>query len=376
MSKKKKKVNRNINKDVNIRNENDNKDVIKKLIKVFLISRVVLVIFMIIGEFILSKNDVTEYRHVFDLFDNEHYLNIANGGYMYKYQLAFFPLTSLLIKCLGKVGFLIFNQILTFFSGYLLYLIASKFYKNDNSDYVSILYFISPISVFTCMFYSEGLFLFLTIFAFYLYKSKKNYLLLGIVLGLSVMTRSFGSLLFFTIFIFMFIEWISKKETFKNILITYIPATIISCLYPLYLYDKTGNLLYFVTVQYEEWSRISTNIFTILFDSAKYIFNHDFILSYIEFFVIFGLIIYIFWYIFKNRKIKENYDIYVYTILSLIMICSTIRANSDALASFYRYIFGCFPVYFMFKKNYFTFSLILLISTFFSIFFLLGIYFY
>ena len=62
---------------------------------------------------------------------------------------------------------------------------------------------------------------------------------------------------------------------FKNILITYIPATIISCIYPIYLYFKTGNPLYFVDVQFEYWGKIATNIFTVFFKAGKIIFNDD-----------------------------------------------------------------------------------------------------
>ena len=342
----------------------------------FLITRIVLVIFLIVSEIFLSNFDISIYKHVFDLYDNEHYLNIANNGYMYMHEFAFFPLTPLLIRYLGKIGFLVLNQICVFFSGYILYLLSKNIYEKEDYYWVTFLFFISPISVFTCMFYSEALFIFLTLLAFYLYKCKKKYFFLGIVVGLSVLNRSLGSMLFFTIFIFMFIDFIKKREKFRNILITYIPATIISCLYPIYLYIRTGDLLYFMTVQYEYWWRVSTNIFTILFDAFKYTFNGPSVANVLDCFFVFGLIFYIFYYIFKHRKEKKYYEIYLYIIFSIIAICSTIRNNGFAVASFYRYLFGCFPIYFMFKKNYITYSLMLLYSFFVTILFLLGIYFF
>ena len=354
----------------------EDKEYFNKIFKIFLVTRIVLVIFLVLSEVVLSNSDISKYKHVFELFDNEHYLNIAKYGYKKEFQYAFFPLTPLLIRYFGKFVFLIVNQVCVFLSGYLLYLITSKFYKNEKNYYPALFYFISPIAIFTVMFYSEALFIFFTLLAYYLYKSKKSYLALGITLGLSVLTRSLGSMLFFAIFIFMFIDFIKKRENFKNILITYVPATIISCLYPIFLYIRTGDLLYFSTVQYEYWARISTNIFRIIFDVAKVTFGNGFSIHVIDFFIVFGLMAYIFWYIFKHRKNKEYYDIFVYMIFSLIAICSTIRCKSDAIASFYRYIFGCFPIYFMLKKNYLTFIFMILLSVFITYLFLLGFYFF
>ena len=373
--KKKSKKNNNIIKK-NIIKEESKKDVLKNILKIFLITRIVLVIFLVLSEIFLSNFDISIYKHVFDLFDNEHYLNIANNGYTSMHEFAFFPLTPLLIRYLGKIGFLILNQVCVFFSGYIFYLISKNIYEKDDYYWVTILYFISPISIFTCMFYSEALFVFLTILAFYLYKNKKHYFTLGIVLGLSVLNRSLGSMLFFTIFIFMFINFIKKKEKFKNILLTYVPATIISCLYPIYLYIRTGDFLYFVTVQYEYWWRVSTNIFTILFDAFKYIFKVPGFSTVLDYFIVFGLIFYVFYYIIKHRKEKQYYEIFLYIIFSIISICSTIRYNGFAIASFYRYLFGCFPIYFMVKKNLKNFTLMLLYTFFVTILFLLGVYFF
>ena len=249
-------------------------------------------------------------------------------------------------------------------------------YNDEECLWVVFLFFISPISIFTCMFYTVGLFLFLTIFAFYLYKCKKNYLILGITLGLSVMTRSLGSMLFFSIFIFMFIDVIKKKERFSNILITYIPATIISCLYPIYLYMETGDLLYFTEVQFLYWNRVSTNIFMILIDSFRYLnmnFNFLYGLNYV---LTAGLVIYIIYVIIKNWCDKKYYEIYLYMIFSLIAICSTIRHTGDAVTSYYRYIFGCFPIYFMILPKQKNLFVILFLTIFITMGFLMGVYFY
>lgn len=351
-------------------------DDIKYIFKLYIITRIILLILMVVAEFLLKYKFDSQYHHVFELFDNEHYLNIANNGYISMFELAFFPLTPLLIRYLGKVGFIILNQVCVILSSCILYLISDRILKKDDKYFATLLFLVSPISVFTGMFYSESLFIFLTLTAYYLYKTKKNYFVLGVVLGLSVLTRSLGSMLFFTIFIFMFIKFVKKKEKFKNILITYIPATIISCIYPIYLYVRTGDFLYFITVQYEYWGRVSSNIFKILVETAQIIFNNNLFLHYIDYFILLGLLIYIIVNIVKNKNEKDYYDLYLYLILSIVSICSTRRTGADALASYYRYICGCFSLYLLGKKSYIIFSLIVFISMFTAVYFLLGIYFY
>jgi len=348
----------------------------KKLFIYYLITRICLVAIMFLAEFIISNTDNSEYNDVMILFDNIHYLNIAKYGYAIEYLYAFFPLTPLLIRYLGKVGFILLNQVLVFGSSYLLYLIAKEVFKKENPFYPALLFLISPIAVFTCMFYSEALFIFLTILAFYLYKTKKSYLGLGIALGLSVCTRSLGSMLFFAIFIFMFIDFIKKKEKFKNLLITYIPATIISCLYPIFLYIKTGNPLYFVDVQFEFWGKISTNIFTIIFDVAKILSNEFYFIGFLDCLLVLGLFIYIISYIVKHRKDKDYWELFTYIIFTLIAISSTIKKDSSTVASFYRYIFCCFPLYFMIKEKSINTFILIAVTGFVSFMFLLGFHFY
>ena len=348
----------------------------KKVFNYFLFTRICLAVLLFFAEIILSKTDYSTFDDVFNLFDNIHYLNISKYGYVYADQFAFFPLTPLLIRCLGKFGFILLNQLLVFATGYLLYLISKEVYVKENPFYATLLYFVSPIAVFTCMFYSEALFMFLTVLSFYLYKSKKSYLGLGLSLGLSVATRSVGSMLFFSLFIFMFIDFIKKKEKFKNILITYIPATIISCLYPIYLYIRTGNPLYFVNVQFEYWGKISTNILTLFIDAGKILFNNFNIICFIDYLLVLFLFIYIIVYIIKNRNNKNYWELFVYVIFTLIAISSTIKKDESTVASFYRYIFCAFPLYFMIKEKNLHTCLLIAITGFVSFCFLLGIYFY
>ena len=376
----KKKNSKNKRKFLNKQNVHTKSQVVinpyKKIFFYFLFTRICLLVLLFFAEFILSKTDYSVYDDVLILFDNLHYLNIAKYGYIYAEQFAFFPLTPLLIRFLGKTGFIILNQILVYVTGYLFYLISKDVFKKENPFYVTLLYFISPIAVFTCMFYSEALFMFLTVLSFYLYKTKKSYLGFGIALGLSVSARSAGSMLFFALFIFMFIDFVKKKEKFKNILLVYIPATIISCLYPIYLYMRTGNPLYFVDVQFEYWGKIGTNIIMLFFDAGKILFSNFYMIYILDYLLVLFLFGYIIWYIFKYRKNKNYWEMFIYIIFTLFAISSNIKKSESGVVSFYRYIFCCFPVYFMIKDKIVNTLLLIAITGFVSFCFLLGIYFY
>ena len=172
------------------------------------------------------------------------------------------------------------------------------------------------------------------------------------------------------------IDVFKKKENIKNVFITYIPATIISCIYPIYLYLKTGKLFSFVEVEYTYWGRIKTNLFRIWYDAIIHLI-HDFdILYLLEYIIIAFLIGYLIYLIMKNIKNKNYYDLYTYMIFTILIICSSIRNNGESFASFYRYLFGCFPIYFILPKSKYTTVLINDFSFLVAIFFLQNIYFY
>lgn len=350
------------------------KEVLKKILKYYIITRLILVVFLIVFKFILPYSSL-EYKNIFMLFDNEYYLEIAKNGYSSNHLYAFFPLVPLLIRYLGRIGFILLNQVLTILSSYIIYIIDKDIFKNKDNYKVVLLWLISPISIFTMMFYTEGLFVFLTLLAYLLYKKKKNYLLLGIIIGLSVLTRSLGSMLFLMIVISMIINIFKKKEKIINLFITYIPATIISCIYPIYLYFKKGNFLYFINAQ-SYWDKISSNIFTVFIEAFKLIEWHSRYICILNYFFTLILFIYIIYIVIKNRKETKYYEIFLYMILTLVAISFSIKGNYDALASYYRYIFGCFSIYFMIsRKNSFIITMCYITVTITTLF-LTGCYFY
>ena len=89
-SKKNKKKERRINKREEIF---ENKLELKKILKWFLLSRVLLIVFLLI------KGDLS----ILELYDSEHYLTMAKNGYVTDNLYAFFPLYPLVIKVISFI---------------------------------------------------------------------------------------------------------------------------------------------------------------------------------------------------------------------------------------------------------------------------------
>ena len=350
------------------------KEVIKEILKYYLITRVFLITLLIVDNFLL-KIKFPNIESVFYLWDGEHYLNIANNGYISDYLYAFFPTIPLLIRYLGKIGFLLLNQICVILTSYLLYEIGNKHLKLKNTYSPVFFWLISPISVTTMLYYTEAIFLFLTTLTYYLYKEKKYFFVTGLVLGLCSTIRSTGSILFFSLFIIMVIDWIKKKIKFKNIITTFIPATIISCTYPIYLYYITGNPFKFIEVQ-QYWLKKSSNIIRLLYDVLIQTINDYKLIWAINSILTILLLYYLIRYIIKNRREKKYSNFFIYTLLTIFMLSFTIKGNGDPLTSYYRYIFACFPIYFMFKDEFKYYMIIGSASILISNFFLLNLYFF
>lgn len=323
---------------------------IKEILIYFLYTRIFLIVIMFICN-ILLKLKYPQINSILNIWDGEHYINIAYNGYRSNYLYAFFPGIPFLIKYLSPIGVVLLNQIFVILTSYLIYLIGHKHLKLKNPINAVIVYLISPVAIFSMLPYTESLFIFLSTYSYYLYKEKKNYYLLGIILGTCSLVRSTGCVIFFSIFIMMTIDWFKKKLKLKNIFKTYIIATIISCIYPSYLYIKTGSPFTFTTVQNIYWARINTNPIMFLYDTIKVTINSPNVVYIIN--SILSLIIMTFIMIksIKWIKGKTNLDLSIYSILTILFLMFSIRKTGDPLTSYYRYLFACFPIYFMVPHN-------------------------
>ena len=320
---------------------------------------------MIIILFILTgtlNNSITE---LFKLFDAEHYFCIALNGYNKEMLYAFFPLFPLIIKAFSIISanelYLIisislFNIAITYISSIYMYKLIDIYCLDEYKEIVFKIWLYSPVAFFTVIPYTESLFLFFTIISFYLYRKKEHYILMGVLIGLAVATRSMGSLLFFSIFIGMVVN----KEQIMNIIKTYIPATIISCIYPGFLFIKTGSWNKFMTVQSTEWGRVKSNFIDVVVTDIKKFFNTDYfivriVIPIILLVLIFAFILMIIQVIndIRNRDISKL-EMVLYLMFSLLVICSTKRVaeiTTPSSVSMHRYVAGIFSIYLLLPQN-------------------------
>ena len=311
----------------------------KSVFKWFVISRLLLLLIILLCCLFTNTNILDIYNY----FDNEWYIEIADNGYS-DISVVFFPMIPLIIRYFGKVSLIIINIVCTYFTGLIIY-------KLSNIK-CSKLWFFSPIAIFTVLLYTESIFVFLTVLTLYLYNNK-NYLLAGITLGLSVFCRNMGSMLFFSIFIYMFYNFIRRRIKLKDILIMYIPATIISLMYPVYLQIVFNNWHLFIDSQQLYWDRVSSNIFLVIIMDIKYIIkSHNFgnCLYFAVNYMLLCLMIYLIYKdIVKSKKLTINS---MYMILSILAIFSSCRDGYNIPStSFYRYFLGCYPIYLITCKD-------------------------
>lgn len=327
----------NNNKDNNLKKDT-NKTNLKLIIVIFLLSRLPLLIYMII------KKDIS----IITSFDGNSYISIAKNGYITEKLCAFFPLYPLLIRLLNTIihsyeisGFIISN-ICSFMS----LIIINKIIEKDNL-HNNMIFIFSPILIYSMIVYTESIFMFLTLLGYYLYK-KEKYILSGIVIGLAILTRNSGIILWGAIGIDMLYRLFKKKDIkLKNIFIFGFISLLIGILYPLYLYITKNDFLYFIHIQEIYWMRLKGNIINMIINDIiiikKYHRISD-VIIFIEnwFFFITTLILGI-------KIIKKDITSSTYIIISLLAFTATYRNinywSTLASISLFRYVLNLFPIY-------------------------------
>ncbi|MCQ2504271.1 MAG: hypothetical protein MJ103_03455 [Saccharofermentans sp.] len=377
-------------KNKNSRLASSNKSILIEAFAIFVASRAFFLLIMLI-----APNSLKE---IFYLFDAEQYINIAKDGYTTMMQTSFFPVVPLILRYLGSACLLIINNICFFASLYLL--------KKLGLNRMGLLIVaFSPIAFFSMLIYTESIYFFLTIASYYLYHERKMPLLMGIVMGIGVCTRNSAAMVFFAIFIAMAYDWFNKKTKLKDIFTAYIPATLISILFPAFLQIKFNNWKAFVDSQYSDWIKIKTNLIKTFLIQIDVLFGDTMFKKDIELrllsvineaitMLITGLIIAlvifeIVYIVSRSRKEKKlsisgsEIVLLVYTVATFFAFNTTIRNPEIDIptTSFFRYYASLFPIYLYINKRgeraqLIIFALTASISLITSYFFCKGIYFY
>lgn len=251
---------------------------IKQIVLLFLAWRVLLLFFAFLGVLLLPLSSSNFLGGGIDNysknplfwgwtnFDGEHYLLIAQNGYL-TFKQAFFPFYPLLISylsgfskepsSLATTAFLISN--LTFlFSLFLLW----KLIRLDYSGKIACLSILAilafPTSFYFGAVYTESLFLFLILGAFYTAR-KDRWVIVGILGMLASATRVIGILLLPA----LLFEWWDKRKQEKAglselLLLLLIPLGLLS--YMLFLKETVGDPFAFYNLQILSGEQRSTTI--------------------------------------------------------------------------------------------------------------------
>jgi Gpi18-like mannosyltransferase len=276
-------------------------------------------------------------------WDSAWYLDIAQNGYSLKenqwglYNVVFFPFYPLLIKLAGFLlagNFVlagwILNIVFLFLALFYLFKLTKEFHPEINPHLPAIFLLIFPTAIFLNSIYTEALFLFLSLAAFY-YALKKKMLYAGIFGFFASITRITGILLFIPL------AWEYLKENGFKIKSVFNLKILPIFLIPLgtfgffiYHYLKFGNFFLFFQVE-RNWGRaftIQTGHFDFFSNPSIVNFCLDALLV-----VFIGAII--FW-LFK--KMRTSYGLYA-AVTVMAALCS------GTFMSIGRYILTLFPIY-------------------------------
>lgn len=277
-------------------------------------------------------------------FDGAHYLNIAINGYqniLGQSEYAFFPLFPLLISLLSKTGIshYLSAHLLVLLSavGFVVVLLkwATKYLKNPLT--ILWLVLLSPGAIFLSAIYTEPLFLFLTVSAFY-FSDRKQWGSAAIMTALATATRVNGLFLV----LFLLLKLLNNKTL--KILTTYylLLATFGFFAYSVYLYSQTGDALAFFHAQ-AGWQKSSIRAPWVMISNYFRALTLDFIPDLTHFVVIIevlvtSLLIYLLITFWRNRKFNSAYK--YYALGNLLLPLAT-----GSLGSMPRFSLTLFPLF-------------------------------
>lgn len=284
-------------------------------------------------------------------WDSGWYVYIIKNGYSFggsydiESNLPFFPAYPILIKGFLSVlpvpitdQFIVFTGIVfsnVFLVGslYFVYQLAEKLFKSEKVAKLSIWYFlVFPTSFFFSSFYTESLFLFLSLVSYWAATQKKWWLacLVGAVL---TATRVVGVLILVPLFLeYLRVKKYDLRKFDLNVLwFLIVPSGIL--LYFYYMQVLTGDFFAALKVQNAWGRRVAGPIASLLFPTSfkQYVTPTD------QFFMISGLVLSV-QMLFEKLKRVPHLGLY-----SLLLIIPTLFTGT--LDSSTRYLLVAFPLF-------------------------------
>lgn len=310
-------------------------------------------------------------------FDGEHYFSIAMFGYR-PLTYFYFPVYPQLIKILSQIstptlinfaisGLLISNAsfLVALFGLYKLL----KFDFKDNITLLTIVFLIVfPTSFYFGSYYTESLFLALSVWAIYFVR-KSNFLAAGILSLIASATRVVGVSLFFVLLIEYF-QLKKDKKISKDLLFVFL-APLGLLIYMYFLNLKTGDPLEFLHSVSIFGPQRSASFILLPQVFYRYVFkiipsiNYNYFPVVFTTFLEFGTAsLFVILLIYSFFKLRLSYSVY----FALTFLIPTLSGSFSSLP---RYVLVCFPAFIIlshmfqkkkkFIKPYLIFNLVLLI---------------
>jgi Gpi18-like mannosyltransferase len=321
---------------------------IREILFPFISSRILILLVGWLSNLIILKSRwYGNPQSVLDLFfrwDSGWYLAIVQNGYFYipgvQSSVAFFPLYPLLVKVFSfsiadpRITGIVISNVALFLAMIFLFKLITLDYEDENIASNSVLFaLIFPTSFFLSIFYSESLFLFLSLACFY-YARKQRWLLSSTAGYFAALTRSLGVFLFIPILV----EYLTPtspsnaklariRKDFLWLLL--IPAGLLT--YMFYLYIQFKEPLAFLKAE-SAWSRG----FSLSLSTLMSIFTYDpFYAAIFGGFTVasISLVIYLVY-----RRVRLSYIIYVAVQLFFVF-------TSGIIESLPRYLCVLFPLF-------------------------------
>lgn len=274
----------------------------------------------------------------FSNWDGRHYIGIAQFGYINNTEYAFFPLYPLLIRLVSQIthdyllSALLISFFSTFFGLHLLYkLISLDFDKKIAEKTVTFLLFFST-SFYLLAAYSEGLFFLLVVSTFYSLRTNRIFWAVIFASLVSAVRLPGLAVVVALILHVQLTSGINKKNWF----LLFSPLGFFA--YCLFLYNQTGDLLYFLEAE-KNWQReISIPLFS-FWDTVKNLMTPSFInanfISVLDLlFSIFGLGL----TIRSFRFLPTVYSVYAAASMLIPLVTPT-------LSSMPRFLLPIFPLF-------------------------------
>lgn len=300
-------------------------------------------------------------------WDSFWYLDIAQNGYSIEYNpwglynIVFFPLYPFLIKLISFLAggnFVLagwtLSSVFLLLALFYFFKLVREFHPEINPHLPIIFLLIFPTAFFLNAVYTESLFLFLSLAAFY-YGLKKKFIYAGLFGFFASLTRVTGILLFVPL-VWEYLR--NNNFRIRSVLnLKILPVFLIplgAFAFFLYHYLKFGNFFLFLEIQ-KNWGRA----FTLQKGHFDLFSNPAIVNFYLDvLFVILALVV----IFFAFKKLRTSYGLYILATISVAL-------STGTFMSIGRYILVLFPIYILLasiKNQYLqqalTFTSILLLA--------------